>query len=178
MINRKLVLTLGALIATTGLVACKPEPGAGEKAGKAIDQAAEQAAKKAEEASKAVGQAADKAAEKAGQAVDAAGKATTEAANTATQKVEEAGKATAAVAAAAMQSVAQPAAIDKLGCLNCHALDSKKVGPSFKDIAAKFKSNPGAAKELLSKLMSGSGHPAIKGSEAEVSSAVGWVLTQ
>ena len=23
------------------------------------------------------------------------------------------------------------------GCLNCHAIDSKKVGPSFKDVAAK-----------------------------------------
>ena len=25
------------------------------------------------------------------------------------------------------------------GCLNCHAADAKKVGPSFKDIAAKNK---------------------------------------
>ena len=25
------------------------------------------------------------------------------------------------------------------GCLNCHAMDTKKVGPSYKDVAAKYK---------------------------------------
>jgi cytochrome c len=31
----------------------------------------------------------------------------------------------------------------KSQCLNCHAVDGKKVGPSFKDVAAKSKgSNP------------------------------------
>src|SRR5271169_2599036 len=27
----------------------------------------------------------------------------------------------------------------KSGCLNCHAVDTKKVGPAYKDVAAKFK---------------------------------------
>jgi cytochrome c551/c552 len=25
------------------------------------------------------------------------------------------------------------------GCLNCHAIDAKKVGPAYKDVAKKFK---------------------------------------
>ena len=25
------------------------------------------------------------------------------------------------------------------GCLNCHAMDTKKVGPAYKDVAAKYK---------------------------------------
>ncbi len=30
------------------------------------------------------------------------------------------------------------------GCLNCHTVDKKLVGPALKDIAAKYKDDPGA----------------------------------
>ena len=46
------------------------------------------------------------------------------------------------VAAATVQ--AQEALAKSSGCLNCHAVDTKKVGPSFKDIAAKNKGNADA----------------------------------
>jgi cytochrome c551/c552 len=52
------------------------------------------------------------------------------------------------------------------------------MGPSFKDIAAKFKGKADAEKELVAKLMAGKGHPAAKGSEADVAAAVKWVLSQ
>ena len=59
------------------------------------------------------------------------------------------------------------------GCLNCHAVDAKKVGPSFKDIAAK-KPDAGA---VVAKLKDGKGHPKIAASDAELKAAVGYVLS-
>src|SRR6185436_20168304 len=59
------------------------------------------------------------------------------------------------------------------GCLNCHEADKKKVGPSFKDIAAKRK---GAEAELVAKLKEGKGHPKIAASDAELKAAVQQVL--
>ena len=59
------------------------------------------------------------------------------------------------------------------GCLNCHEVDKKKVGPSFKDIAAKRK---GAQAEIVAKLKDGKGHPKIAASDAELNAAVQQVL--
>ena len=64
------------------------------------------------------------------------------------------------------------------GCLNCHATDTKKIGPSFKDIAAKYKGNASAEADLVAKLKSGKGHPAIKLSDSELTGVVKWVLSQ
>jgi cytochrome c len=61
------------------------------------------------------------------------------------------------------------------GCLNCHAVDTKKMGPSFKDIAAKHKGDEAA---LVAKLKDGKGHPKITASDAELKSAIGYVLSQ
>ena len=58
------------------------------------------------------------------------------------------------------------------GCMNCHEVDKKKVGPSFKDIAAKKKSEA----ELVAKLKEGKGHPKIAASDAELKAAVQHVL--
>lgn len=38
------------------------------------------------------------------------------------------------------------AAMNKAGCMACHAKDKKLVGPSFKDIAAKYKGQDVTAK--------------------------------
>jgi cytochrome c len=61
------------------------------------------------------------------------------------------------------------------GCLNCHAVDQKKAGPSFKDIAAKHKGDEAA---LAAKLKDGKGHPKIAASDAELKAAIGYVLSQ
>jgi len=71
---------------------------------------------------------------------------------------------------------AQEAAAKSAGCLNCHAVDTKKVGPSFKDIAKKFKGQADAQDKLVAALTSGKGHPAVKASEADIKGAVSWVL--
>ena len=63
------------------------------------------------------------------------------------------------------------------GCLNCHEMDKKKVGPSFKDVAAKHKGDKGAATKLVQKLKEGKGHPKPAAADAELKAAVGQVLS-
>lgn len=63
------------------------------------------------------------------------------------------------------------------GCLNCHAADTKKVGPAFKDVAAKYKGQADAEAKLVTKLKSGSGHPATKASDDDTKAIVKWVLS-
>jgi cytochrome c len=42
------------------------------------------------------------------------------------------------------------------GCLNCHTVDKKLVGPALKDIAAKYKGDAAAADKLAVKIQKGS----------------------
>jgi cytochrome c len=81
----------------------------------------------------------------------------------------------AATALAAGAAYAQSGAdvLKTKGCLNCHEADKKKVGPSFKDIAAKSKDKQA---ELVAKLKEGKGHPKIAASDAELNAAVQAVL--
>jgi cytochrome c len=62
------------------------------------------------------------------------------------------------------------------GCLGCHDFDKKKVGPAYKDVAAKYKDNAGAEAMLVAKLKDGKGHMKINASESEIKTMVGRVL--
>ena len=62
------------------------------------------------------------------------------------------------------------------GCMTCHATDTKKMGPSFKDISAKYKGKAGADATLVTALTTAKGQPAVKASEADVKSLVKWIL--
>ena len=64
------------------------------------------------------------------------------------------------------------------GCMNCHDVSTKKVGPSFKDISAKFKGKADAEKMLVAQLKDGKGHPAVKASEGDIATMVKFVLAQ
>lgn len=64
------------------------------------------------------------------------------------------------------------------GCLNCHAVAEKKMGPSFKDISAKHKNDKGAEAAITAKLKDGKGHPKVSASDAELKAAVGYALSQ
>ena len=55
-----------------------------------------------------------------------------------------------ALALAATPSMATPEeAMTKAGCMACHAKDKKVLGPSFKDIAAKYKGQGDAVPKLM-----------------------------
>lgn len=52
-----------------------------------------------------------------------------------------------------------PELLKAKGCLNCHDIDKKKVGPAYKDVAAKYKGDADASAKIVEKLKSGKGHP-------------------
>lgn len=71
-------------------------------------------------------------------------------------------------------------------CMGCHAPDSRIVGPSFREIAARYASDGGAAQKLAAKIKAGGAgvwgqvsmppHPGL--SDAELQQLAGWVLAQ
>ena len=77
---------------------------------------------------------------------------------------------------------AVPAGADdsrKFGCLGCHAIAEKKVGPAYKDIAAKYKNMAYLDAEalLVGKLKNGKGHMKVAASDAELKSVVNYALS-
>lgn len=40
----------------------------------------------------------------------------------------------------------------KSGCLACHAIDKKVIGPAYKEVAAKYRGDAGAEARLIEKL--------------------------
>jgi cytochrome c len=68
---------------------------------------------------------------------------------------------------------ASPELADKSGCNKCHAMDAKKMGPSYKDMAKKIKATPDA--DLVKKLATGTGHPKASASEADLTALVKWI---
>ena len=87
--------------------------------------------------------------------------------------------AVASIALAASGSAnAQEALAKSDGCLNCHDVSAKKVGPSFKDVAAKYKGKADAEATLVSKISKGEGHPKTKASPDDAKSLIKWVLSQ
>jgi len=63
------------------------------------------------------------------------------------------------------------------GCMNCHEMDKKKVGPGYKEVAAKYKGDKAAAGMLVAKIKEGKTHPKVDASDAELKAAVGTVLS-
>lgn len=74
----------------------------------------------------------------------------------------------------------------KAGCLNCHAVDMKLVGPAYKEVAAKYKGDATAEAKLIKKVNDGGSGvwgtmpmPSQKGrmTDAELKTTVGWILS-
>ena len=70
------------------------------------------------------------------------------------------------------------------GCLGCHAVDKKVVGPAYKDVAAKYKGQADAVATLAKKIKEGgSGNwgsvpmPPNAVSEDEAKTLAEWVLS-
>ncbi len=95
----------------------------------------------------------------------------------------------AAALAAALAATPVLANLDlatKSGCMACHAVDKKVVGPSYKEVAAKYKADKGAAAKLEEKVKKGGQGvwgqvpmpPNSFVSDADVKTLVKWVLSQ
>lgn len=90
----------------------------------------------------------------------------------------------AAAVLAAAPAFADEALAKKKNCLACHSVDKKVVGPSYKEVAAKYKGDASAVAKLATKVIkggSGSFGPAPmpanpQVSEAEAKTLVTWIL--
>jgi cytochrome c551/c552 len=95
-----------------------------------------------------------------------------------------------AAEAAAPATSSEPAAVERVlaanGCTACHTLDKPLVGPAFREVAAKYRSQAGAAAQLARKVKEGGAgtwgavpmpaHPQLSDDEALRLAA--WVLQQ
>jgi cytochrome c len=94
---------------------------------------------------------------------------------------------TAALTAALATPVhAQEALAKKHNCLACHAADKKLVGPSYKDVAAKYRNDAGAEAKLFEKVKKGGQGvwgqvpmpPNGQVPDGDIKSLVKWILSQ
>jgi cytochrome c len=84
----------------------------------------------------------------------------------------------------AMPALADLALAMSKNCMSCHAVERKVLGPSFKDIAAKYKDDKTAADMLATKIIKGGSGvwgpvpmPAnMQVSEADAKKLAAWVL--
>lgn len=78
------------------------------------------------------------------------------------------------------------AIVKKARCIACHAVDQKRVGPAYKEVAARYKGDAKAPPVLFEKVrQGGSGnwgnvpmlaHPADKVSDDDLKAAIQWIL--
>ena len=91
----------------------------------------------------------------------------------------------AAAAMAAPAAMADTAALAQMkGCMNCHQIEMKVVGPAYKDVAAKYKGDAGAVAMLAAKVKNGGvgtwgqiPMPPNAVTEEEAKQLVEWVLS-
>jgi cytochrome c len=92
----------------------------------------------------------------------------------------------AAAIAASFPAQASDALAKKHACFACHAVDKKLVGPSYKDVAAKYRGDAGAEAKLVDKVKKGSQGtwgqvpmpPNTSVPDADVRTLVKWILSQ
>ena len=87
---------------------------------------------------------------------------------------------------AAVPAMADQALATAKNCMACHAVDKKLVGPSYKDVAAKYAGQKDAVDKLAAKILKGGAGvwgpvpmPAnAQVNDAEAKKLATWVLTQ
>jgi cytochrome c len=83
------------------------------------------------------------------------------------------------------QAAADQALAQKSGCMACHSVDKKVLGPAYKDVAAKYKGQKDAEAKLIDKVKKGgsgvwgpipmpANSPQVK--DEDIKTIVKWVL--
>jgi cytochrome c len=95
-----------------------------------------------------------------------------------------------AASVAVLAAAAFPAAADRTfarsqGCLACHDTDTRIVGPSFKEIAAKYKGEKDGAAQMVASILKGSKGkwggtemPPNKVADEDAKKLAEWILSQ
>lgn len=87
--------------------------------------------------------------------------------------------------ASAGNALASEALAKKYNCLTCHAVDKKVIGPSYAEVAAKYKGDAGAEAKLIAKVKNGGSGawgqipmpPNATVPDADIKTLVKWVLS-
>ena len=90
------------------------------------------------------------------------------------------------ISAGARAESANEALMKKSGCVACHQIDKKLVGPAYKDVAAKYKSDKTAEAKLIEKVKKGGtgvwgqipmppNSPQVK--DEDIKTLVKWILS-
>ena len=88
-------------------------------------------------------------------------------------------------AAASLDMASAEAMMKKDGCAACHAVDKKIIGPSYQEVAAKYRGDKDAPAKLVKKVKEGGSGvwgqvpmpPNVTTPDADVKELVGWILT-
>jgi cytochrome c len=91
-------------------------------------------------------------------------------------------------AAFALDDAARETLMKDSKCFKCHAVDKKKDGPAFKEVAAKYKGKADAEQKLYTHVTTGpkikiddkeEEHVKIKSTnEADIKAVVAWILSR
>jgi len=87
--------------------------------------------------------------------------------------------------AQAADASAGEALVKSSGCLACHSVDKKLVGPAYKDIAQKYRNDKGAPERLAKKVKEGGKGvwgdipmtPNTHVKDADIKTIVAWILS-
>lgn len=91
-----------------------------------------------------------------------------------------------AMAGASQAAIASEALAQKYACMACHQADKRLVGPSWKEIAAKYKDGSKNAQQLAASIKAGgSGKwgavpmpPQTQVPDADIATLATWILSQ
>lgn len=100
--------------------------------------------------------------------------------------IAAAGSMLVAAQANAVDAKAAEALAQKSGCLACHSVEKKILGPAYKDVAAKYKGDKTAEAKLIAKVKAGgsgvwgpmpmpANSPQVK--DGDIKTIVEWVLS-
>jgi cytochrome c len=90
-----------------------------------------------------------------------------------------------ALGQAKVDAKAAEALAQKSGCIACHNVDKKVIGPAYKDVAAKYKADKDADKKLAAKVKAGGSGvwgpvpmpPNAQVSDADIKTLVAWIVS-
>lgn len=87
---------------------------------------------------------------------------------------------------AAQPAKASEAIVKKARCVACHTVDTKRVGPAYKDVGAKYRGDASAPARLFDKVRAGGSgvwgeipmlpHAPDKISDEDLKAAIKWIL--
>ncbi len=86
-----------------------------------------------------------------------------------------------------MPAFANEQLMEKSGCISCHRIDKKLIGPAFKAVAQRYKNNPDAPARLFEKVREGgegewddipmTPNSVAKISDADLNTVIAWILS-